>query len=268
MPTPQIQNDPVYSLPFLYKYGLILSRDATTPTTKLNVSSGQCRDSNDVIDITVGSPNIESETITAPLVLDATINGANGLDTGSLAASTMYSIYMIADSRYYQPTACIATLSTNSVPLLPFGYDSYRLIGYWATTSSSQWYNGWYSASQGSYLTFNYNDIPTAFTYTVTAPTVDTNISLSAIAPPIDNIVIGIEMFITSAVAGSRLFVNAYGAGVVTAIVLTSQVAAVSISGYAQLTARLNSGAPTIMISTEASANDIQGNLNSFSFSI
>jgi hypothetical protein len=140
----QDQSYPVINLPNLYKNGLVLSK---VSNTSLHISVGQCRDSNNVIDLVIGSQNVEGQLVTAPLVLDMTINGANGLDKGSIAASTMYAIYLIGDSRYYQPTACIATVDTNSVPLMPIGYDSMRLIGYWPTNSSSHFWSGTYLGS-------------------------------------------------------------------------------------------------------------------------
>lgn len=142
MPTPQIQNDPIYSLPYLYISGLNIS---IASTTVLAIAPGQARDSNDNIDMPVGFPNLQGNSVPVALyqgyqpglLINAAVNGANGLDVGSLAASTQYAVYLIGDSRGYLPVAGILTLTSNVLPKLPQGYDSYRLLGFQATGGSS-----------------------------------------------------------------------------------------------------------------------------------
>src|ERR1700679_2015709 len=72
-----------------------------------------------------------------PLFINSAINGINGLDAGTLAASTQYAIYLIGDSRGYNQVAGILTLTSNILPLIPYGYDSYRLLGFIETDGSS-----------------------------------------------------------------------------------------------------------------------------------
>jgi hypothetical protein len=137
----QIQNDPIYSLPHLYISGLNIS---IASTTVLAIAPGQARDSNDNIDMPVGFPNLQGLTVPTiqfqnyqpPLLINSAVNGVNGLDQGALAASTQYAIYLIGDSRGYNPVAGLLTLSSNAFPLLPFGYDSYRLLGFIETDGS------------------------------------------------------------------------------------------------------------------------------------
>jgi hypothetical protein len=139
---PQIQNDPVYSLPHLYISGLNIS---VASTTVLAIAPGQARDSSDNIDMPVGFPNLQGNTLPAtlfqgympPLFVNGAVNGANGLDAGSLIATMDYAIYLIGDSRGYNPVAAIITLTSNMLPLLPLGYDSYRLLGFIQTDSSA-----------------------------------------------------------------------------------------------------------------------------------
>src|SRR5690606_10372794 len=52
----------------------------------------------------------------------------NALDTGTIAASTLYYVYAIGDSTEFRPNGCLLSLSA-SQPTLPFGYDMYRRIG-------------------------------------------------------------------------------------------------------------------------------------------
>lgn len=134
MATPQVQNDPIYSLPWLYISGLNIS---VASDEIIAIAPGQARDSSDNIDMPVGFPNLQGVLQPSPLFLNSTVVGANGLDSGALAASTSYAIYLIGDSRYYKEVAGLISLASNAFPLLPFGYDSYRLLGFVGTDGST-----------------------------------------------------------------------------------------------------------------------------------
>lgn len=125
------QLDPIVNQPFLYLNGLIVSNNATTPNTKLDVAAGVCRDSANAIDMNLGNYLGEgnpSVTANSATTINFAVNGANGLDSGTFAASTFYYVYVIADSSNKKPTAALASTSATA-PVLPFGYDSFRLIG-------------------------------------------------------------------------------------------------------------------------------------------
>jgi hypothetical protein len=117
------QNSGIGLTPFSYATGLQL---AWATTTTLTVAAGQCRDSNNVVDM------ILDEAVT----INGAANGANGLDTGDLANATWYYVFLISSSRNLQTTASI--ISTSSTPLLPTGYDSYLRIGFALTNGSAQ----------------------------------------------------------------------------------------------------------------------------------
>ncbi len=142
MTNPQIQNDPVYSLPHLYISGLNIS---AASFTVLAIAPGQARDSQDNIDMAVGFPNLQGVTVPTPVAslqnfpifINSAVNGAGGLDTGTLAASTNYAVWLIGDSRGYKPVAGILSLYSNAFPILPLGYDSYRLLGFANTDGST-----------------------------------------------------------------------------------------------------------------------------------
>lgn len=142
MAVPQVQNDPIYSLPHLYINGLNLS---VYSTTVMAIGPGQARDSNDNIDMPVGFPNLQGNINPAtlfqnympPILINGAVTGANGLDAGSLIATMDYAIYLIGDSRGYNNVAGLLTLTSNAFPLLPQGYDSYRLIGFVQTDGSA-----------------------------------------------------------------------------------------------------------------------------------
>lgn len=138
----QIQNEAVYSLPHLYTSGLQLS---CASTTLLAVAPGAARDSNNTIDMVVGLQNYFGIDVPSALPLgyqpglfiNSAVNGVNGLDTGTIAASTQYAVYLIGDSTNNNNTAAILSLASNFGPTLPSGYDSFRLIGFIETDGSS-----------------------------------------------------------------------------------------------------------------------------------
>lgn len=160
MANPQLQNDPIYSLPHLYIAGLDIS---VASTTVLAVAPGQARDSTNNIDMPVGFPNLQNITTPAtqfqgfqpPLLINSAVTGVNGLDTGTIAASTPYAIYLIGDSRGYNPVAAIISKTANAFPLLPLGYDSFRLIGMINTDGASHFV----------YATFKPQNIKFALTF-------------------------------------------------------------------------------------------------------
>jgi hypothetical protein len=246
-----IQNDPVINLPFLYKYGLMLSNDATTPNTVIDIGAGQCRDSNDVMDIAVGvaNANVQGNTIASPLLVSSALKGAGGLDAGTIAASTMYAVYVIADSRYYQPTAGLLSLASNATPTIPFGYDSYRLIGYWATNASSNFLPGYWSGSSNA-MVFTY-DAPQATSVTAGASATYASVVLTTLVPPVQYLPVSVAYAFTPAAASNTFNMNNFG-GTGNETTITGQVAAVINSGNIQVIAALNVAAPTIQYKVSA----------------
>lgn len=116
------QNIALGSLPFKDVFGLAL---AWGSATTLTVGAGQARDTNNVMDMVL------SETIT----LNAATVGVNGLDTGALANSTWYYVYLIGSSQNYKATGLL--LSASSTPQMPQDYDSRRRIGMVLTSGAA-----------------------------------------------------------------------------------------------------------------------------------
>lgn len=111
-------NVPIVNAAYLDIQGLHL---AWVDGTHITVDLGQTRNNS-------ANSNTNDIIISAQLSVNAAVNGANGLDTGALANSTLYAVYAIGDSSQNNPGAAI--LSTNFAgPLLPMGYDMYRRIG-------------------------------------------------------------------------------------------------------------------------------------------
>jgi hypothetical protein len=134
---------PVINKSYLYIWDLLPSY---VSTTTLSVNSGYCRDENNIIDI----------ELTDAVTLDTSVVGLNGIDTGSLSASTQYTIWVIADSAGQNETGVILSLAANDSPTLPFGYDSVRKIGHAFTNGSSHFLN-FYTTGLNSTRTFYYD---------------------------------------------------------------------------------------------------------------
>lgn len=244
MPTPQIQNDPIYSLPFLYASGLTIS---VASNTTLSISAGQCRDSNDIMDIVIGSAPLDGGTTTAPVTLNTAVVGANGIDTGILVASKVYAVYAIGDSRYYQLPATLLSLASNSVPTMPFGYDSYRLIGY-AVTDGSVHFLPAYISGNGNSRLFTY-DAPQA-TAVVTGNATSYasgGVVLTTLVPPVNNTPVTIQSDFSANAAADTLKMQGYSStgDAVTIIAATAAGTAHTYTSSIVL-AQLNSAAPTI----------------------
>jgi hypothetical protein len=130
MTTPNI---PIVNEGLRYANGLQLSPgpvNADNVTTgTLIIQNGQCRDSTDTNDIVLNA---------GPYTLNPALNGVNGIDIGGvLALDTLYYVYVIADSRSYQPAATLLSANDGITvvaglvqnPMLPAGYDMFRRIG-------------------------------------------------------------------------------------------------------------------------------------------
>lgn len=159
-----VTGHPMVNLPSLYVDGLGIAPASTTTT--LTLSSGAARDSTNVADI----------SLSADVTINAAVVGANGIDTGALAASTFYYVYVIgsslsaspeinidkqvstlasgttilngtviAEGQVTQPTYTVAnnkqpagliSLSATA-PTLPTGYDMFRRVGAVLTSGGS-----------------------------------------------------------------------------------------------------------------------------------
>ena len=69
---------PIINLPFLYINGLIVSNDATTEQTVIDLSAGQCRDSTNTYDMVLNAP------ITVSSAFNASTSLSDNLSDGRL----------------------------------------------------------------------------------------------------------------------------------------------------------------------------------------
>lgn len=156
---------PMVNDPSLYINGLGIAPASTTTT--LTLFSGAARDSTNVNDI----------VLSADVTINAANVGANGIDTGALAASTFYYVYVIGSSLSASPEIDIdkqvSTLASGTTilngtviaegqvtpqptwtvknnpqpaglislsataPTLPLGYDMFRRVGAVLTSGAS-----------------------------------------------------------------------------------------------------------------------------------
>lgn len=114
-------NAPIENAGLKYVNGLRVSFNTST---LVDVAEGQCRDVTNINDIELSDVTINSA-----------INGAGGLDEGSLANSTLYAVFAIDDSTKTNPGSALLSTSATS-PVMPFGYDMKRRIG-WVLTDGS-----------------------------------------------------------------------------------------------------------------------------------
>lgn len=150
---PIVPNIPRFNKGNMYVNGMLLTSPATTST--LGISVGQCRDSTDTNDI----------NMTSAVVINARLNGSNGLDQGTLAANTFYHVYAVGNSNsndttllaaavqpvpaiqppttitestggFFTPAVGLLSLSATA-PALPSGFDMFRRIGTVLTSATA-----------------------------------------------------------------------------------------------------------------------------------
>jgi hypothetical protein len=136
------QLDPIVNQPSLYVTNL---ECAQSGTLTLQLNTGAARDSTNTNDL----------ILTTPQQISVAVSGVNGLDTGTIAASTFYACFIIGDSSNKKPTAGLISLSATT-PTLPFGYDIFRRVGWTYMNSSAQPVKFWTMGTNES-RTYYYN---------------------------------------------------------------------------------------------------------------
>lgn len=234
---------PIYNLPIAYKQGGVIS---VASNTTLSISSILTRSLADDLDINVGD-YFGAQTATT---VDSSVVGLNGLDTGTLAASTVYAVYAIADQAGYNPAGFLLSASATS-PLLPNGtfpsnYNTFVRIG-WAVTNASTQFISMKQSGVGSVVQYTF-DAPVRVLNAGTSAT-QAAVTLTSVVPAVDGIpvVLGCDFSGNAAADTAKL---CYSGGTIANShnVITAQVA----GGTAHITptmvipAALISGAPKV----------------------
>ncbi len=227
-------------IPFYFN-GLGISNDATTPNTKLDVATGSCLDSTGTFQL----------SLSAAVVINAASNGLNGLDTGSLAASTVYKVFIIADPVTQQASG--AMISASATPLLPYGYSAYALIGYATTDASVHFLAGYWSDNDSPRRTFTY-DAP-IICLSAGTQTSYTGVALTAFVPPVANTPVVIYSNFTANAAADIEALQGYNS-TGDAVTIIAPVAGATAHTTSQNTvlAQLNTAAPSIKYKVSAGA--------------
>jgi hypothetical protein len=258
MAIPQIQNETIYALPHLYVQGLQLSAAAPTAATVIAVSPGAARDSTNSIDMVVGLQNYFGIDNPAQLFsgyqpglfVNSALNGVNALDTGTIAASTQYAIYLIGDSRNYNNTAAVLSLTSNVAPTLPSGYDSYRLIGFWETDGSSNFVYATHKPQNiGGLLTyFNSPAVSVLSGGTATSFTaIDLTTNSAIPTTTLQNIIVTLLVTFTPAAVGDIVQFRPTGSSATGNLpTITGVTAGIAQSQYIQVIAGVGSSKPEI----------------------
>lgn len=240
--------------PWGYMNGLLIANDATNPDEVVTVSTGSCLNSTNVYQLEVDSA----------LSIDVTVSGLNGLDQGSVAANSLYAIYVVADPVTQLEIGGMFSLASNAVPLLPFGYSAYKLIGYVATDSSSDFLPGYWTAGNSGYRKFVY-DAPQATAVTAGNATSYTAVALTALVPAVQNTPVSMAYSFTPGAAGRALNLtpgNATG----NAVTITGQVTSVIVSGNATVFARVTSSVPEVDYKVSNSGDAVALNVAGYDF--
>jgi hypothetical protein len=269
MANPQIQNETIYALPHLYVQGLQLSAATPTAATVIVVAPGAARDSTNSIDMVVGLQNyfgIDNPVqlfngYQPGLFINSAVNGVNGLDAGAIAASTQYAVYLIGDSRNYNNTAAVLSLTSNIAPLLPAGYDSYRLIGFWATNSSSQFV---YSSNKPQNIAglLAYYNSPAVSVLAGGNATTFTAIDLTANSAipttTLQNVIVTLLVTFTPLAVGDTVQFRPTGSAATGGLAtITGAVAGIAQSQYIQIIAGVGSSKPEIDYKVTSSSDAV-----------
>ena len=239
-----------------YANGLGLSNNATTPLTKLDVAAGSILDS---------TATFQME-LSASVTIDGAANGLNGLDTGSLAASKVYSVYLIADPVNLSDVGAIISLSATT-PLLPFNYSIFAKIGYVVTSGASQFLKGYWTAGNSSLRKFAF-DAPQASPITVGAATTATAVVLTTLVPAVDNLPVMLAVDMNPS-AASRILSLTPGNATGIAAKLTSQVTGVHVTANVEVLSQLVSAVPTVNYLWSAGGGDaVAINVAGYEFNI
>jgi hypothetical protein len=241
--------------PWYYANGLKITNDATTPDEIIDIATGSILDSTGVYQLSVDS-------VLSPSIVSS---GLNGLDTGTVAASKVYAVYVVADPVTQQETGAIFSLSLTG-PLMPFGYSAYALIGFVVTDATADILLGSWTAGNDARRSFFF-DAPIATAITAGNATTYTAVSLAAFVPAVEDTPVSVAYSFTPG-AASRALNLTPGNGVGNAVTITGQVTSVVVSGNAQVLAKVTSAVPEIDYKVANSGDAVALSVAGFDFFI
>jgi len=242
-------------VPFFYINGLGLSNDATTPNSILDVAVGTCLDSTLTYQMYLNSAATVSSAFT----------GIGGLDTGTVAASTVYAVYLINDPVDANAPGCMISTSLTG-PLMPFGYSAWALIGYVVTDASSHFLKGYWTNHDSSRRTFMY-DAPQATSVTAGHATSATAVSLASLVPGGSKRLVHINTSYVPATAGNTCKLQPVS-GTGFPVIVTGQVATIAVTSSSFLFDDLATGVPEINYILTNGSDAVAINVQGFDFNL
>ncbi len=238
------------------------SNNATTPNTKIDVAAGQCRNSENSIDIDL------EDSVT----INAATNGALGLDTGTFAADTFYYVDTIKDTQNILPNSALISESY-AAPVLPtvsnVTYDAWRVVDVMLTDASAHFVK-MTTRGNGSYREKYYNTMQ-ATALTSGSPgtaTTLTEIDLSASVPPIDGCVAILMVDFTPATANDKVSFAPFGSTATVLPHVTGNVATKISSGTIEVPVVLDEGVPKVLYINSAASGATVVQVRGFKFPV
>jgi len=246
-------NTQIIQQPFLYVNNLPIT---WLSNTTFSIGAGQCRDSLNATDFTLSSL----------LTVNVGVNGVNALDVGTLAASTWYYVYIIGQSLFplTDLPAALVSLSATA-PTLPSGYDTFRLIGFMRTDSSSHLLKA-YTVGTGTSRT-NYWDAGIQVLNAGTATTF-TAVDCSAAVPPVDNTPVVFDTTFIPATAGDGVNFRPTGSAATQVDGMTGVVAAKAQEIQLKMLTKLASSVAKIDYKNSAAAGSTTLYVRAFDYFI
>lgn len=209
--------EPIISAKNLYVDNLQLQWNGASITIDNNNSQGAARDKTNKFDLIVDFP----------IVISSLTTGINGIDIGTVANNTWYAVHLIGDELGDKQCAGILSLSGTN-PVLPYGYNSSRRIGWVRYLTSS--FLRFTCVGNSKTRDYRYQADTTALAVLLTGhATTYTTVSLASFVPTGINLAT-IECFLTPAVAGDSLFIKPGGDSAATYIVMAATVVAIASS--------------------------------------
>jgi hypothetical protein len=244
-----------FNYPFLYAVNCPVS---VASNTTITIGVGQVRDNTNTFDILVDSP----------LILNSAVNGVNGLDTGTIAASTWYAVYAIYDITGLNVVAGLISTSATA-PLMPskkgVTYGSFRLIGWVRTDGSSNFIPAYILGNGNEKTNVWQNGIQVL---NAGSATTGTNINCSAGVAPIDNTLTLFDISFTAAVGGNNVTMRPFGSAAIQIVGFSSTTAAIAQLGQVEVMTSLNAGNATAVYGNSAAACSTTLYVRSFKYFI
>jgi len=235
-----------------YIYGLNCTLNGTTPNTKLDLGVGACSDSTDIIDM----------VLSTAVTIDTAVVGALGIDTGTLGASSFYYVHVIGDSSGFNPTSAMISLS-KTAPVLPYGYDSFRVVDIKKTDGSSHFLLSYTEGAYGD-RKFVY-DAPIA-ALTATANSSYTACALTTVVPPLAISTVSFTATIVAATAGDIACIRPTG-GTGDGVSISAQVVTVPMIADIECLSFTSGGVSSIDYKV-ASTGTLALKVKSFTYSV